>query len=116
MKLGRLLDALPGAKLCYGEPVQVGATKVIPVARVRAMGGGGFGRDKTDSGGGGGGMLDAQPMGFIHVTADGARYERIPDPEQVRKTITSVAKAATALAGVALGARQVRRKRPLLGR
>ena len=115
MKLRRLVDALGGAKLCYGEPVQVGATKVIPVARVRGGGGGGFGRDGEDTGGGGGGWLDAQPMGFIQVTADGARFGQIPDPERVGKTVKSIAAAAATVLAVTRGVRRARGRR-LLGR
>ena len=111
MKLARLIDAVGGARLCYGEPVQVGAAKVIPVARVRATGGGGFGGDGKDTGGGGGGWLDAQPVGFIHVTATDARYEAIPDPERLARNVKTIGKALTALAGVVLGAKQLREGR-----
>ncbi len=113
MKIRRLVDAVAGAKLCYGEPVQVGATKVIPVARVRGAGGGGFGRENKDSGGGGGGWLDAQPMGFIQVTADGARFEAIPDPERVGKTVKSLATAAATVLAVTRGVRRARGHRQL---
>ena len=118
MNIRRLLEAIPGARLCYGEPVQVGGAKVIPVARVRGGGGGGFGRDKSDQGGGGGGFFDAQPVGFIHVTGAGARYEPIPDPEQVNRRIKSAATALATLAAAAAGVRRLRggSARGLLGR
>jgi hypothetical protein len=47
----KLLAAARGARLCYGDPVQVEGRTVIPVARVRAAGG--LGER------GGGGRLDA---------------------------------------------------------
>ena len=68
----KVLAAARGARLCYGDPVQVDGRTVIPVARVRA--GGGFGR------GGGGGGVDAVPVGFIEVAAEGTRFERIEQP------------------------------------
>ena len=103
MKLRRFLESVASAGLCYGEPVQVDATKVIPVARIRAAGGGGFGSEKKsqDTGGGGGGFLDAQPVGFIHVGAEGARFEAIPDPERVAKTVATVAKGVAAVIATA---------------
>src|SRR5512133_3692009 len=63
----KLLAAARGARLCYGEPVHVEGRTVIPVARVRAAGG--LGQR------GGGGRLDAVPVGFIEVSASGARGE-----------------------------------------
>ena len=63
----KVLAAARGARLCYGDPVQVDGRTVIPVARVRA--GGGIGR------GGGGGGVYAGPVGFIEVSASGARFE-----------------------------------------
>ena len=48
-----LLDRVSGARLCFGEPVTVGARTVIPVARVRTAGGWGWGTgDETAQGGG----------------------------------------------------------------
>src|SRR5919202_963846 len=59
-----------------------GDPDVIPVARVRTAGGGGFGNDQgMNAGGGGGGWLDAAPIGFIDAGPEGARFEAIPDPE-----------------------------------
>jgi hypothetical protein len=63
----KLLAAARGARLCYGEPVHVEGRTVIPVARVRAAGG--MGQRA------GGGSLDAVPVGFIEVSAAGARFE-----------------------------------------
>jgi hypothetical protein len=68
----KVLAAARGARLCYGEPVQVDGRTVIPVARVRA--GGVFAK------GGGRGGVKAEPVGFIEVAAEGTRFERIEQP------------------------------------
>jgi hypothetical protein len=95
----RLLTAASGARLCFGEPVSAGGRTVIPVARVR----GGAGRR--------GGGVDAAPVGFIEVGPDGSRFEAIPDPRGA--TIAAVrAGAALAVAGGALAAARVVRRRP----
>ncbi len=105
----RLVDALAGARLCYGEPVDAGGRTVIPVARVRFAGGYGFGRgvggdeeSGEGSGGGGGGHFDATPVGFIELGAQGAQYHEIPDAERHQRNLKAAASAATALfAGIA---------------
>ena len=109
--LRRVLDAATGAKLCFGEPVVHGGRTVIPVARVQGAGGYGFGQDQVgEGGGGGGGWLDAKPVGFVEITADGTTYQRIPDPDRPVRMLKAVTGVATAiLAGVA--ARQLDRGR-----
>ena len=122
--LERLVDRVTGAKICFGEPVQVGATAVIGVSRVRAYGGFGFGRDEGDEkdgeGGGGGGYVDAQPLGFIELRSDGTRYQPIDDPERPQKLLKAGVTAVATLLTAAAGARRLRsgRARParLLGR
>jgi hypothetical protein len=73
---------------------------------VRALGGAG-------RGGPGGGGLDAEPLGFIDVTAAGARFEAVPAPARAARRaapgLVAVA-AAGALAAAALG----RGRRPRL--
>jgi hypothetical protein len=98
--------AASGARLCYGEPVHVDGRTVIPVARVRALGGAG-------RGGPGGGGLDAEPLGFIDVSAGGARCEAVPTPPRTaRRTAPGlvVVAAAGAMAAAVLG----RGRRPRL--
>jgi uncharacterized spore protein YtfJ len=124
----RLIDAVAGARLCYGEPVREGERTVIPVSRVRVAGGWGFGRSdqakgavQPGSGGGGGGSLDAHPAGFIELGPEGARFHEIPDPERTQRLVRAGAAAlTTVLAGVAgvRGMRGLARRRPagLLGR
>ena len=113
-QLRRAVDALTGARLCYGDPVQAGERTVIPVARVRVSGGYGFGRGgggAADSGegtgGGGGGHLDATPIGFIEIGPGGSRYQDIPDPERLARTLKAAAGAATALITGIAGARRL---------
>jgi uncharacterized spore protein YtfJ len=129
--LRRVIDAVAGARLCYGDPVREGDRTIIPVTRVRVSGGWGFGRNARrpkeadgGGGGGGGGTLDAQPAGFIELGPEGARFHEIPDPDRAQRLLKTGAAAFTAvLAGVAgargLGARRrVGGRRPagLLGR
>jgi hypothetical protein len=89
----RLLAAGRGARLCYGEPVRVDGRTVIPVARVRAAGGLGPR--------GGGGRLDATPVGFIDVSADGTRFEPIAAPRAGARMLATGGAALTALAAAA---------------
>jgi uncharacterized spore protein YtfJ len=57
----------------YGDPVEAQGVTVIPVAQTYfGFGGGGGGGRSGGSGGGGGGAV--RPMGFIEVTAKGARW------------------------------------------
>src|SRR3954447_5167776 len=100
----KLLTRLAGARLCYGKPVRVGDRAIVPVARVRTTGGFGWGSDDASaSGGGGGGMLNAQPVGFIDVGPEGARFEAIPDPDRSTKLLRAGAVAVvTVLAATAV--------------
>ena len=112
MSVRKLVAQLGGARLCYGEPVRVGEREVIPVARVRGAGGLGFGSGVEDvggGGGGGGGFLDAQPIGFIDVGPEGARFEPIPDPEAQVRMLKGAATAFATLVTTVAGARALRR-------
>jgi hypothetical protein len=100
----KLLAAARGARLCYGEPVHVEGRTVIPVARVRAAAG--MGQR------GGGGRLDAVPVGFIEVSASGARFEPIGAPPSGVRALAAGGAALTALAAAAA----FRRPRGALGR
>jgi uncharacterized spore protein YtfJ len=118
----RVIDAVAGARLCYGEPVRDGERTIIPVTRVRVSGGWGFGRGPRGpkgpepGGGGGGGTLDAQPAGFIEVGPDGARFHEIADPDRAQRLLKTGAAAFTAvLAGIA-GARGLGGRRRVGGR
>jgi uncharacterized spore protein YtfJ len=100
----KLLAAARGARLCYGEPVQVDGRTLITVARVRAAGG--FGRR------GSGGRLDAVPVGFIEVSAAGSRFEPIGGGASGTRQLAAAGAAATALAAAAI----VKRPRRVLPR
>jgi hypothetical protein len=100
----KFLAAARGARLCYGEPVQVDGRTVIPVARVRA--GGRFGR------GAGGGGVKAEPVGFIEVAAGGTRFERIEQPRVGARVLAAGGAAVTGLVAAAA----IRRPRAALPR
>lgn len=117
--LRRLVDAVAGARLCYGEPVRHDDRTVIPVTRVRATAGWGFGRSESGakkkqsvaesgSGGGGGGYVDAVPAGFIEIGPSGAQFHEIRDPERTGRLLKAGAAAATTLLAGVAGARRLR--------
>jgi uncharacterized spore protein YtfJ len=69
-----------GTRLCFGDPVREGERTVIPVASLWSTGGLGFGNSGDQGGsdgGGGGGVFGARPVGFIEISASGARFRRI---------------------------------------
>jgi hypothetical protein len=130
MLASELLAGARGSRLCYGKPVRVGDRALIPVARVWSAGGGGWGysgkQDQGDEGGGFGGIVDAVPVGYLELTADGSQYVPIRDLERSIRTLRSAATAIGALAAAAGAVRALRdgelprlrhaRGRRLLGR
>jgi uncharacterized spore protein YtfJ len=87
----------------FGEPIERGGVTVIPVARVRFGFGGGAGGGSgpahaEGSGGAGGGGAAVRPVGYIEMSAGGARFKRITDPVDVL-----VLAAAASLAARAFG-------------
>lgn len=88
------------AKIAYGEPVTNDGVTVIPVARVilgfgagAGVGDGGRHNGGGGAGGGGGGGGGVMPLGFIEVTAAGARW--VPqEPPLVETALRAVALAA----------------------
>ena len=85
------------ARTVYGEPIEAHGVTVIPVAATYfGFGAGGRG---GGSGGGGGGVV--RPIGFIEVTASGARWVPITRPWQ-RVAVGVVAPILALLAGRAL--------------
>jgi len=122
--LRKILARMDGSRLCFGEPVKAQGVTVIPVARVRAAGGAGFGRGEPAAGGddvpgggggggGGGGYLEADPVGFVTVSQDGStRYEAIPDPQAYARTARTLASAAATLMAAGAGARALRAHGP----
>lgn len=76
----------------YGEPIELGLQKVVPVAKVKyAVGGGGDG----SGGEGGGGAFTIKPIGVYVITPDQVRFESTLD----RKKLT----ALTVVVGGVLG-------------
>ncbi|MDW0117646.1 spore germination protein GerW family protein [Sporosarcina thermotolerans] len=58
--------------LVYGDPIEVGLTKVIPVAKVRyGFGGGGDGAGNN----GGGGGFQINPVGVYEVTPEHVKFK-----------------------------------------
>ncbi len=97
--LGRLAARLSGAALCYGEPVESNGRMVIPVARVRLIGGGGGQLAGPAEGEGGGGFVGARPVGFVEVGPEGSRFHPIREPgEPSRRIVGALAVAAPAVA------------------
>ena len=118
-----VVSRLSGAALCYGEPVTVGERTVIPVGKVRARGGMGFGASPGSegegpagaggsapgTGGGGAGLLNASPLGYIEITDDGSSFRPIPSGGRgggAGAAVALLAGAAAGLAGAALAARR----------
>ena len=112
----RALARLTGARLCFGRPVELKTRTVIPVASVRTAGGWGFGNQYDSegagtggSGGGGGGALDARPVGFIEISEEGTRFQRIDDGRTALRAL-----AAASLLTIVAGRVLTRRRRPSL--
>jgi uncharacterized spore protein YtfJ len=85
------------ARTVYGEPIEAHGVTVIPVAATYfGFGAGGGGGRGGSSGGGGGGTV--RPIGFIEITALGARWVPITRPWQ-RVAVGVVAPVLALLAG-----------------
>jgi hypothetical protein len=112
----RLIARVTGARLCFGRPVSANGRTVIPVAGVRTAGGGGFGRapGSGDSGGGGGGALEARPIGFIEISPEGTRFERIDDGRTALRAIAAGSFAVLVAGRVASRRRRQGPPRPTL--
>ena len=91
--LRRFTDAVRDVftvRIVYGEPIEAHGVTVVPVAQTYfGFGaGGGIGRNPEEggaqqgAGGGGGGGGAVRPIGFIEITAAGARWVPITRPWQ----------------------------------
>ena len=88
----RLLARLTGARLCFGRPVTANGRTVIPVASVRTRRRRRLRprrRRRGRLGGGGGGALDARPVGFIEISSEGTRFERIDDGRMALRALAA---------------------------
>ncbi len=88
----------------YGQPVKNGDTVIVPIATVSQLigAGGGIGSDtKAETerdegvGGGGGGSINARPIGFAEINAEGVKIHPIVDEN--RALAVSLAFAAWAV-------------------
>jgi uncharacterized spore protein YtfJ len=112
--LRRIIAAVGGARLCYGKPIKAGDRVVIPVARVRSVGGFGLGQGPAgDGGGGGGGSIDAAPIGFIEIAPEQSRFEPIRDPAGAALAVRNAAAAIGVLAAAVMTVRRQRGRVPL---
>ena len=75
-KLAAQVGANAGAKAVFGEPIARDGHTVVPVAQSMWGSGAGTGEsDEDGSGSGGGGGAMTRPVGYIHLTDDGATYD-----------------------------------------
>ncbi|MFC5602845.1 hypothetical protein [Sporosarcina koreensis] len=58
--------------LVFGDPIEVGLTKVVPVARLRYGFGGGGDGNGADGGGGG---FTVKPVGVYEITPDRVKFK-----------------------------------------
>ena len=102
MALERVRDMLERAaqsarvETVYGEPREIGAKTIIPVARVMYGGGGGEGQGKRGEGeegeGGGGGLgVNVQPLGVFVITETQERWVPVVDVTRVILSGSAVA-------------------------
>jgi uncharacterized spore protein YtfJ len=97
--LASQIGAHADARALFGTPVTHGSITIVPVARVVAGFGAGArqGGDEAAAGSdiGGGGGYAAVPLGFIEISEDGARFQRL---EGSLDTWTGVAELTLRLA------------------
>lgn len=80
--------------LIYGEPVEVGLNKVIPVAKLKyAVGGGG-----GDGGEGAGGSFSVKPVGVYEITPDHVSFK----PANNYRKLAAIGLIVTGVAGFLL--------------
>ena len=66
--------------LVYGEPIELGLQKVVPVAKIKyAVGGGGDG----NGGEGGGGSFKVKPVGVYIITPDQVKFQSTLDVKRL---------------------------------
>lgn len=107
MDIQELLRSLvnqAGVKTVYGDPISAEGRTIVPVASVRCGFGGGSGKKSGEQreGGGGGGGFVAKPVGYIEISAGGARYAPIVDIQMVMMA-AGVGVALGLLAGKVFG-------------
>ncbi|MFC1568545.1 GerW family sporulation protein [Candidatus Margulisiibacteriota bacterium] len=74
------IEKTANVKTVFGDPIHVEGRTIIPVATVSVSGGGGggFGKEAKSKGkgvGGGAGLhVESKPVGYIEITAEGAKF------------------------------------------
>ena len=85
LSLSDKLAATASSHKVYCEPIHTHDRTIVPIAKVRyGVGATSGGRDGDNVGGGsGGGGVSAAPVGYIEITAEGARCTPIATPRQI---------------------------------
>jgi len=90
-RVAQQIGARADARAVYANPVTKDGVTVIPVARVFGGFGAGASQDADSAAGmGGAGGFGAQPVGFIEIDRDGARFRRIDSPVESWFDVASV--------------------------
>lgn len=112
-RVAQQIGARADARAVYASPVTKDGVTVIPVARVFGGFGAGATQDASSAAGmGGGGGFGAQPVGFIEIDRDGARFRRIDSPVESWFDVASMGlDVARRAGGWALSAYRRRRAR-----
>lgn len=91
-----------GVRAVFGSPVVRDDLTIVPVARVRwAFGGGAGSAGKAEaeeglaSGSGGGGGVSADPVGYVEIGPEGARFSPIASPYPSPVFLVALGVAAT---------------------
>jgi uncharacterized spore protein YtfJ len=83
------IEKTANVKTVFGDPIQVEGRTIIPVATVSVSGGGGGGFEKEAKakargiGGGAGLHVESKPVGYIEITAEGAKFVPTPDSTKI---------------------------------
>lgn len=89
--VAQAIEATAHTRAVFGDPLQVGACTIVPVAVVSTSLGGGGGVTKLLGVGGGGGLaVRVMPIGFIQERDGQAVFEPIDVPEQVLQAVNAV--------------------------
>lgn len=111
-RVAQQIGARADARAVFASPVTKDGVTVIPVARVFGAFGAGASQDASAGGMGGGGGYGAQPVGFIEIDRDGARFRRIDAPMESWFDVASIGLDVARRAGSwALSAYKRRRAR-----
>ena len=80
--------------LVYGEPIELGNKKVLPVAKLNYYigGGGGYSGESTSEsvaqGEGGGGYISVKPLGVYEITSESVKFKPVKDLKFILSVLT----------------------------